>query len=219
MMRFKSSSFWLPNRTFITNAMSLHWQGTFCVLNICVYMHSHVILRKSQSGEDDNFPHVAEEGGEAWRGSCSHEQGNKESEPGQVALTATSCTVAPLPCSHCSHSCFGCFFFFYITFYPLGSVCRGLWNPGLWVSMGVQKRHFQSCSCTPHFAGSQWRMYCFAPENWAPPQRTPLRMPTETLLTTANKSPAFAFIFTSSPFPGQNEHHFCTCNSLLTMGT
>lgn len=151
--------------------------GTFCVPgitpDICVYIHSHSVL----SGEDDNCPHAAEEEKGPWRGSLSPWTESQELKPGRSAFAH--------PCPHHSHSSFRCLFASDITSYTPRSSCTFLWKTWLWVSMAAQKMYFQSHFCKPYFA----------PDKWALSKRNTLRMPTESLLTRANKLPALTFIF------------------------
>lgn len=87
--------------------------------------------------------------------------------------------------------------------------CTFLQKAGLGMSLAAQKVYFRAALAKLHLQVANKECNFFAPNNWAPSIRNPLRMPTESLLTRANKLPALACIFASSPFPEQNEQDFC----------
>lgn len=69
-----------------------------------------------------------------------------------------------------------------------GSVCTFLEKTGPAASTHVQKMHtFRAALANLSVQGAIEECNFFAPDNWAPSKRNPLRMPTESLLTRANK--------------------------------
>lgn len=185
------------------------------ILNICIYVYSHVILRKSQSGKDDNCPYIAEEN-EAWRG----EQGSQQSELGQIILPklrrqlclvpipTVPAAVSGAPFSLTSHSTLP---------EACAHSCRKRHYAWAWLCKRCTVDRAALANLRLQVADEECNF--FAPDNWAPPERNPLRMPTESLLMRANKLPALILFLLAHPFLSKTNSISVPRNSLLTEGT